>query len=216
MSKALKMQLADLPNVAVYACRHGATSLNLDNCFRGNANPPLAPEGLRDARTLSRLFDPIEISAIFTSDKQRAVQTAETIAKPHNLRIHSSHNLRALNIGDFSGKQRTPENEKALEQYINSPDTPIPGGESLNDFKSRIRPCIQDAIDLYLECGVPPLIVAHSSVVHEIGAMVYGDHKSILVQPGGAVAIYFEGGQVKAAPILKPVKSAPHGASTVS
>lgn len=200
------------PNDAVVLCyvvRHGQTVLNKDNCFRGNANPILDSTGIKQAHILASLFEPIEISHIFCSDKQRSVKTAEIIAQAKGSPIHKSEGLRALNVGDFSGQKRTPETEGALQEYLDDPDSLIPGGESLNDFKERIQPCLQEAIDLYCECGLPPLLVAHSSVVHECGSIIYSDHKKILVEPGGAIAVYSQNGKLGAEPIFKPIKVSP-------
>jgi broad specificity phosphatase PhoE len=203
--------------VVCFVVRHGATQLNQSGCFRGNLNPPLAPEGRKDAEHIAHLFSTIDISHIFCSDKTRAVETAETIAREKGVPIHKSESLRALNVGDFSGQKRTPESEAALQVYLDDPDCCIPGGESLNDFKARIQPCFQEAIDVFMECGVPPLIVAHSSVIHELGSTLYQDHKSILVDPGGAVAMYFSDGKLGAEPIFKPARVQPgNRADTVS
>src|ERR1035441_7038849 len=90
----------------VYVARHGQTTLNASNSFRGNANPPLDSVGLKEADALAELFDKIEISHIFCSDKQRAAKTAEIIAKKKGCEIHQSEHLRALNVGDFSGQKR--------------------------------------------------------------------------------------------------------------
>jgi broad specificity phosphatase PhoE len=203
--------------ILVYVARHGQTTLNKDQCFRGNKNPPLDATGIKQAHQLAHLFSNIDISHIFCSDKVRATNTAEIIAAAKSSPIHKSESLRALNVGDFSGQKRTPEAEACLQRYIDHPDEPIPGGESLNEFKSRIRPCIQQAIDLFMECGEPPLIVAHSSVVHETGAVLYGDHKSVLVHPGGAIAIFVKDGKLGAEPIFKPIVPPPgSGAETIS
>jgi hypothetical protein len=51
------------------------------------------------------------------------------------------------------------------------------------------------------------MLVAHSSVVHEIGSIAKGDHKSILVEPGGAIAVYVNNGKIDAEPIFKPIKA---------
>jgi broad specificity phosphatase PhoE len=206
----MPQSLADIPNVAVYVVRHGVTQLNADNCFRGNANPDLATEGIRDATLLSKLFDPIDLSSIYCSDKRRAVHTAELIAKPHKAAIIQQPNLRALDVGDFSGKKRTPEAEEKLQYYVQNPGIKIPGGEALNDFRARVIPCLVDAVELYFEIGLPTMLVVHSSVCHEVGSWLYNDHKSTLVQPGGVVAIYLDGnGGLQAKPILKPVNAAP-------
>jgi alpha-ribazole phosphatase len=200
------------PNEATILCyivRHGQTVLNRDRCFRGNANPPLDETGIKQAHTLASLFEPIEISHIFCSDKQRSIKTAEIIAQAKDATVYKSEGLRALDVGEFSGQKRTPETESQLQQYLDDPDTVIPGGESLTQFKSRIQPCIEEAIDLFDTCGDPPMLVAHSSVVHEAGSIIYGDHKKILVEPGGAIAIYALNGKLGAEPIFRPLKVAP-------
>lgn len=203
--------------IACYIARHGATTLNQTNCFRGSADPPLAPEGIADAHKLAHYFSNIDLSAIFSSDRKRALQTADIISSERKLPVHKMQQLRALNVGNFSGQKRTPENEALLQQYIENPNVTIPGGESLNDFKARVRPVLMDAVDLFMDCGVPPLVVAHSSIVHEVGDMFYGNHKSILVQPGGAAAIYISNGKLGAEPIFKPVRvSAGDNAKNIS
>jgi len=201
-----------IPNqnkTVVYVVRHGRTVLNATNAFRGNANPPLDDVGIKQANEIAKLFADVPVSHIFCSDKQRATKTAEIIAAAKGGQVHQSQSLRALNVGDFSGKPRNAESEAELQSYLDDPDCCIPGGESLNDFRARIRPCLQEAIDLYHECGVPPMLVAHSSVVHEIGNIANGDHKSILVQPGGAIAVYANNGKIDAEPIFKPLKVSP-------
>ena len=200
------------PNEAIPVCyvvRHGQTVLNKDKCFRGNANPPLDETGIKQAHTLAHLFSNIPISHIFCSDKLRATKTAEIIAQAKGGSVHQSENLRALNVGSFSGQPRNKQSEAELQQYLDDPDCCIPGGESLNDFRARIRPCLQEALDLYFECGVPPMLVAHSSVAHEIGNIANGNHKSILVEPGGAIAVYVNNGKIDAEPIFKPLKVSP-------
>ena len=193
----------------LYVARHGQTVLNATRAFRGSANPPLDKTGIQQAHKLASLFSNIDISHIFCSDKQRATKTAEIIAAEKGVPVHESQNLRALDVGDFSGKPRNTESEAELQKYLDAPDSTIPGGGSLNEFKSRIRPCIMQAIELYCDCGAPPLVVAHSSVVHEIGDMASGNHKSVLVEPGGAIAVYFKNGKLSATPVFKPLKVPP-------
>ena len=192
-----------------YVVRHGQTILNKDKRFRGNANPPLDSTGIKQAQDLADLFASKQISHIFCSDKQRSTKTAQIIAQSKGCQIHPSEGLRALDVGDFSGQKRTKESEADLQKYLDHPDAPIPGGESLQDFRNRIRPCLQTAVDLFCECGAPPVLVAHSSVVHEVGNILYGDHKKILVEPGGAIMVYSQNGSLGAKPIFRPLKTSP-------
>ena len=205
-------------DVCVYVVRHGRTVLNATQKFRGNANPALDDVGIKQAHTLAHLFSNIDISHVFCSDKIRATKTADIIAQEKGIPVNPSEALRALNVGDFSGQPRNQESEAELQRYLDDPDCCIPGGESLSDFRSRIRPCLQEALDLYLECGVPPMLVAHSSVCHEIGNLATGNHKSVLVEPGGAIAVYYNlsDQHISAAPIFRPVVQQGSQAATIT
>ena len=97
------MNLSDCQSVAFYVASHGQTILNASGMFSGSANPPLDATGIKQAHVLAKLFSNIDISHIFCSDKQRAIKTAEIISQSKNIPIHKSENLRALNVGDFSG-----------------------------------------------------------------------------------------------------------------
>jgi broad specificity phosphatase PhoE len=108
-------------------------------------------------------------------------------------------------VGNLSGQKRSKENVELLQSYLKNPDCQIPGGESLNQFRQRVDPCIREAIHIFMECGVPAMIVAHSSVVREVGHLLMGDQKKVLVQPGGVIAVYLQNGQLSAKPILKPL-----------
>ena len=189
--------------------RHGRTTLNKDNCFRGNKNPDLDEKGIQQAHELAKLFSHIDILCVVSSDKKRAANTAGIIAKAKNVVAHQTESLRALDVGDFSGLERTAANEASLQTYIENPDECIPGGESLNDFKSRINPCFKEAIELFEETGIPPLLVAHSSIIHQVGGWLYQNHKKILVDPGGCVAIYYQNGKIEAEPIFLPAAIQP-------
>ena len=210
------MQLADSTNVLCYVVRHGQTAMNARGCFRGSADPPLDSVGLRQAHTVAKLLASIEISHIFCSDKQRASKTAEIIAKGHDVKVHQSPNLVALNVGNFSGKPKTPEAEAEVASYADTPDIPIPGGESINQFRARIQPCLREACEIALDCGVPVMIVAHSSIVHEVGNWLYGDHKCLLVEPGGLAAVYLKDGKLAADVIYKPICEQVNKATTLS
>lgn len=204
--------------IMVYVARHGTTVLNADGCFRGNRDVPLDDKGRRDASRLGFYFQPIELSHIVTSDRLRAMQTAKAISAVNNMEVHPTSNLRAWNVGDFSGKPKNAENCALIQQYIDNPDIPIPGGESLGDFKARVGPAILEAVDIANESGQPLLLVAHSSIVREVGSMLYGNHHKVLVHPGGVIALYAENGQLQAEPIFKAKKMTPgqSGADTIS
>lgn len=197
----------DLP-VLVYLARHGTTELNTAGCFRGNVNVGLDAQGYRDAARLAHVFEALDISAIVHSDKKRSTQTADVIAKAKSMAAHPTPNLHAWNVGEFSGEPKDEANRIKLEYYVQHPDRPIPEGESLNEFKARVRPAIMEAADIAEEAGRPLLLVVHSSVIHELGDMFEGSHNEVLVHPGGVAALYVDrNGNYRASALLKPKKA---------
>ena len=195
--------------IVCYVCRHGQTDLNAQDAFRGPLNVPLDKKGFEDANQLASLFEPIELSYIFHSDKKRTAATAKLIADRHpDTEVFANPNLAAWNVGDLGGEPKSPENLDLVEYCVQHPETPLPGGESLNAFKDRICPLIQDAVDIGMHCGIPPLLVAHSSVIHEIGFQIGGNHQYTLVEPGGVVAIYIQDGEIDVEPIFKKKREA--------
>ena len=86
----------------VYLIRHGQTAWNVDGRWQGFEPVPLNSMGLAQARMLaSSLCAPI--SAIYTSDLQRAVQTAEALAHGRGLTPQTDIRLREFNLGIFQG-----------------------------------------------------------------------------------------------------------------
>lgn len=199
--------------IILYVARHGRTVMNEENKFRGDANPPLDANGIRDANELAFYFSGIELSFIVASDKKRASTTADIISLQKNIQpeenvfdLHPVYNdqLRPWNVGDFGGKPKNDENVKELQKYIDNPDAVVPGGTSLSDFRGRVRPLFKEAVEAGIQIGVPGLLVVHSSVIHELGCCFGGDHEAAHVKPGGVAAVYLEGGQLKVSPIFKP------------
>lgn len=198
--------MVDHDNIVAYFARHGTTKLNASNCFRGNVDVPLDDMGIRDAHKLAEVLKPIDFCLIVTSEKQRAKVTASIVNQGRKIPTHTSPNLNALNVGDFSGLPRNDENTAELQYYIDNPDITIPGGESLNDFKARVQPCFAEISEIARNSGIPVLVVAHSSIIHELGSVLHQNHTKVLVQPGGVTAMYLnDSDELAAEPIFKPV-----------
>ena len=175
---------------------------------------PLSPEGIEDGKEASKFLESLDAKPVFiiSSDKKRAVKTADILSEDFDAPVKEVHQLRALNVGKFSGQPRNEENIKELQTYINEPDTSIPDGESLNEFKERVIPVLEEAFELACDNGLG-FIVCHSSIIHEVGTQLYGDHTSLVVEPGGVVVVGFEDGKPSAKSIFKKYKPAGNTAS---
>jgi broad specificity phosphatase PhoE len=194
-------------NILVYLVRHGETNLNKEHRFRGSIDAPLDAEGFRDANRLATYFKNIDVSHIFTSPRKRTSATASIIGLMKGVRPIENQELVAWDIGDFGGEEKTEENMAALHYYVDHPEVPPPGGEALDQFRARIHPLVEEAIECADASGKPIMIVCHSSVVHEASAYITGDHMACKIKPGGVSAIYVgPGNMLYAEPILRPDK----------
>lgn len=128
-----------------YLVRHGETDWNREMRMQGHTDVPLNALGqeqaLRIADRLAAEEHPPQ--TIWSSDLSRARLTAEAIAAPHNLSVHTTPLLRETMLGRWEGLTR-PEiialgDEEALENYVRDPlrHRP-PGGETLEEAWERM------------------------------------------------------------------------------
>jgi broad specificity phosphatase PhoE len=181
--------------------RHGETALNSEGKFRGNLDPDLNEDGKQQAKNLIPILGNRGINDVFTSGKKRSEQTAALALPGRKPKIVKDFN--SLDIGDFAGQPKDEENMKKIIHYQENPDEKIPGGESLNDFRKRVNPNIMTVIKRGQEKGRPSVAFVHSSVIHQIGHRLHGDHNYVKVKPGGIVGVYKTQNGYEAEPIYR-------------
>lgn len=202
----------------LYLVRHGRTTANSEDVFRGvgtgSHDFPLSKDGIGDALQARNFLKEKQIDPLFlvSSDRKRARQTAHIVAEDFPDDIITSPKLRAWDIGDFTGEPRSKENLEELQKYIDNPYLEVPGGESLDVFKSRVLPTIHECFEYACQTGIG-FIICHSSVIHELGRAIHDDHNSLIVEPGGVVLLGFEDGKPTAKPVFKRIKPAPNAES---
>lgn len=168
---------------------------------------PLDSQGIKDAEYLAEYFCGQCLHYIFTSPKKRALNTAQIIAGRQDCKPVTLEFLSPWNIGEFGGKPKDQTTIQQLQQYIEHPNLTPKGGESLNSFRERIAGVVDQTIDLAVAHALPVMLVAHSSVVHEIGALILNDHMATKVKPGGVAEVYADNGKLCAKPVLYPDKT---------
>jgi broad specificity phosphatase PhoE len=123
----------------VIIVRHGETAGNVQpEHIRGWSNLPLNAEGVKEADEIGEQLKPFSIVEIYSSDLQRAVETAEHIraASGTSAEVTPLRQLRPWNVGIYTGM---PTNDviEPLTFYIKHPDAPVPQGESFDHFVRR-------------------------------------------------------------------------------
>jgi 2,3-bisphosphoglycerate-dependent phosphoglycerate mutase len=131
--------------------RHGETDWNTEKRLQGHLDIPLNAEGQRQAQALGRCLAELELDAVFSSDLQRARQTAEPLAIAHGLSVQVDTDLRERCYGAMEGlrppeiAQRFPQAYAALK--AREPDVRYPPGvnvaETLNEFATRALGVLQ-------------------------------------------------------------------------
>jgi broad specificity phosphatase PhoE len=95
--------------------RHGETDWNRIGRWQGQADPPLNEAGRRQAVELAERLAGDGVVAIYTSDLQRASETARVVGERLGLAVVEDPGLREIDVGSWSGltrdevQQRDPE-----------------------------------------------------------------------------------------------------------
>src|SRR5438034_11448310 len=81
----------------LYLARHGTTTLNVENRYRGRRDIPLDAQGYQDAVDAARRLSAVGLTAVYTGPLRRTAATAQIIADAAgvpDLRIlHGLNNL---------------------------------------------------------------------------------------------------------------------------
>ena len=172
-----------------YFVRHGTTLGNTNGAFRGPIDYHLDREGVQDAKNLGKWFSSKEISAVYSSPKTRARDTAEAIAIPKSLKVQPVKEFEPINVGYLAGEPKD-DHKNVMDYFEKYPNEKIPMGESVNEFRSRTQEPIKSILTEGAHSSHPVVAVVHSSIIHELNHIITGDHNQTLVKPGGIVGVY--------------------------
>ena len=156
--------------------RHGDTELNSAERYWGRTDVKLSLAGIRQAERLRDRLATEKIDVVYSSDLQRALLTAETIASQHNLKVITCPELREINFGELEGltlaqvSQLYPEVTRLWME--GSPKLRYPGGESLDEFNKRVSSFV-GRLEKHTEQETI-LIVAHSGVLRTLVCQLLG------------------------------------------
>ena len=112
--------------------RHGETDWNRNHRWQGFTGPPLNELGREQAEALAASLDPVDV--IYSSDSERARETALPAARRFNLDVIEDIRLRESNFGEWEGLTRPEINARYPDAFTqwDACDVvePPPGGET--------------------------------------------------------------------------------------
>jgi len=147
--------------------RHGETDWNAQRRVQGQIDIPLNAKGRTQAAALARGLAAECFSALYCSDLQRALQTAEPTASSHQLTIRSDPALRERHFGVLQAltaeEAQVRHPQARLRHVARDPQYALESGESLAAFERRICECLDELFRRHI--GESILVVTHGGVL---------------------------------------------------
>jgi len=133
--------------------RHGQTDWNLEGRYHGQSDVPLNENGRAQARTLAQQLQGSSFVAIYTSDLQRARETAEIIAAAIHLPVTLEPRLREINQGEWEGQLvdviKSRYAELWQQRTLDPTSVRSPGGETVGEVAKRVYTALNDIARLH-------------------------------------------------------------------
>ncbi len=155
------------PPTRICIVRHGETDWNVEKRIQGNIDVALNAAGIAQAEATAvglagRCFD-----ALYSSDLDRALETARRLAARLGLTVRAEPGLRERHYGLLQGltaAEIAARYPAAYAHYLSrDPEHRFGSGESLADFAARIVAAIEALANRH--AGEDVLLVSHGGVL---------------------------------------------------
>jgi broad specificity phosphatase PhoE len=186
----------------LYLVRHGTTTMNVENRYRGRRDIPLDAQGYQDAVDAARRLSGEGLSAVYTGPLRRTIATAQIIADEARVPdIRILHGLINVDYGAWEGMTASEAriyDPQAFDRYCVSPSTAVcPNGERLADAQQRMM----DALELIgtRHCGEVVAAVTHAVLIRLAAVRIEhieGEQWRIPVGRGSLTKVLITGGEI--------------------
>jgi probable phosphoglycerate mutase len=179
----------------VVLVRHGASAAAVPGepfeSVEGQSDPPLAPEGERQAQAVAERLGGERFAGLFVTPLQRTAQTAAPLAALTGLEPVVVPELREVGLGEWEGGElriRAAHRDPKFFEVIDAERWDvIPGAEPADEFAERVRRGLEKVIAA-VGPGAVAVAVVHGGVIGELArqatasrpfAFVHADNCSI-------------------------------------
>lgn len=153
--------------IELIAVRHGETDFNADRRMQGHLDVPLSETGRVQAQAAAARLADEPIDKIYSSDLQRALETARIIREGREIELVTDLRLREFHMGTFQGMTLSEAREKhgdAWERFfIHDADFALPGGQSRNQKQVEIASFMEEVVRS--QAGGRMLVVTHGGIL---------------------------------------------------
>jgi broad specificity phosphatase PhoE len=183
--------------------RHGTTTLNVENRYRGRRDVPLDAQGWADAVDAARQLSGSGLTAVYAGPLRRTINTAQVIADECRIPdVRILHGLVNLDYGVWEGmtsEEAAMYDPAAFQLYKEDPMTCIcPNGERLSDAQKRMVEAIQLMGERH--AGERVAAVTHAVMIRLVAATILhhpGDRWRIPVGRGSLTTFEVEDGELR-------------------
>jgi broad specificity phosphatase PhoE len=165
-----------MPTTRIFLVRHGATVLTAEDRFAGATDVLLSDEGREQARRLASRLTTHDVEAVYASPLVRARETAEILAKPHDLKVQPCDAFREISHGRWEQMTRREVEERYPEEaaaWEKDPFTFAPeGGESGLAVTARALPALIDIVRAHP--GAIVIVVSHKATIRLLISLLLG------------------------------------------
>ncbi len=180
---------------ALFLIRHAANDFTKEEKLAGwLPGAHLNEEGRQQAGQMAVRMDKVRLDAIYCSPLERAVETAEYLAKPRELKIQPREGLGEIRMGQWEGQKIDDLNKSddwRMFQFYPSGARP-PGGESGRQVQTRAVDEVEAICAAHPEGAVA--IVSHADTIKAIVAHYAGVHRDlfqrIVISPASVAGIW--------------------------
>lgn len=147
--------------------RHGETNWNLTGRYQGQTDIALSEKGLSQVKYVADRLYREAIDAVYSSDLDRAYQTAKGIAVKHKLSVKKDERFREINFGAWEGltydeiQAKWPNELKLF--FSTTSQAEIPDGEKITMLAERVSAAIKQIVADNPDKTIA--IVAHGMVI---------------------------------------------------
>src|SRR5262245_4945596 len=171
--------------------RHGQSEGNAERRFGGHTATPLSSRGHRQAQATAEALASEPLTAIYSSDLARAMQTATPLARLTGLRVEATEAFRERSVGVMEGLTFEDAAQKHPEQYAallrRDFEHVLTGGESYRQLLDRAWQKLDKIIKQHK--GGTIVVFSHTGTIcilalHLIGALDSPDLKPVWLSSG--------------------------------
>lgn len=161
----------------IYIVRHGESVGNLHRICLGHTDLDLTELGYEQAKKTAEALENVDFTAIYASDLQRAVHTAEPHAAKRGLTVNTSSDFRELYFGKWENASVLMLKEKFHDQFMigwrqNFGTFTAPEGESVVAMAERMALGLEKIASDHF--GETILLTSHAAAVRALWGKISG------------------------------------------